>query len=134
MGALVPGEAPYGRDSHHGARKGSKNDMAQSQRLFSPVISKHAAEKKRKGKIEDELYKDGLERQAKKKQAAKESVRHELESAGPVPSSAKKTEDLLMTRFYKDLEDVYQQFEIDDKAEISEVTMTEVMLLMGFVR
>ena len=102
--------------------------------MFSPVISKHAAEKKRSGKIEDELYKDGLERQAKKKRAAKESVRHELESAGPMPSSAKKTEDLLLSRFYSDLKDVYEQFEIDDKAEISEVTMTEVMLLMGFVR
>ena len=29
---------------------------------------------------------------------------------------------------------MYQQFEIDDKQEISEVTMTEIMLLMGFVQ
>ena len=47
--------------------------------------------------------------------------------------TSQKTKNMLLTRFEKDLEEVYQQFEIDDKQEISEVTMTEIMLLMGFV-
>ena len=47
--------------------------------------------------------------------------------------ASQKTKNMLLTRFEKDLEEVYQQFEIDDKQEISEVTMTEIMLLMGFV-
>jgi len=97
MGTLMPGEAPNGKENR-GGKKGAKINMASSQRLFSPVISRHAAEKKRTGKVEDELYKDGLERQEKKKRAAKESVRHELESAGPIPNSAKMTEDLLLSR------------------------------------
>lgn len=37
-------------------------------------------------------------------------------------------------RFARDLEEVYLQFEVDDEKEISEVTMTEIMILMGFVK
>ena len=56
----------YGKEG--GLKKGKdKNPFSQSQRLFSPLISKKAANKKREGKVEDELYKDGLERAAKRR-------------------------------------------------------------------
>lgn len=38
-----------------------------------------------------------------------------------------------MKRFEKDLYEVLRQFEIDEDTPIAEVTMTEIMVHMGFV-
>lgn len=72
-----------------------------------------------------------------KRQAAEiAAVKKEKEEAGKTATAvtAQTTNNLLLSRFERDLDEVYQQFEIDDKQEISEVTMTEIMLLMGFVQ
>ena len=42
--------------------------------------------------------------------------------------------ELLMKRFEKDLYEVLRQFEIDEDTPIAEVTMTEIMVHMGFVQ
>ena len=91
---------------------------------------------KGKGKVEDELYNDGKQRQLKRQRAEIEAVKREINENSQKANdmTSQKTKNMLLTRFEKDLEEVYQQFEIDDKQEISEVTMTEIMLLMGFVQ
>ena len=45
-----------------GSPKASSLGMSRSQRLFSPAISKKAANIKRTGRVEEELYKDGFDR------------------------------------------------------------------------
>jgi len=49
-------------------------------------------------------------------------------------AGAKSSSDLLMKRFQKDLQEVLEQFECSLDSRISEVTMTQIMALMGFIQ
>ena len=47
--------------------------------------------------------------------------------------SKKSSSDLLMKRFHKDLFEVLRQFEIDEDTKISEVTVSRIMVNLGFI-
>lgn len=103
--------------------------------MFSPAISKRSEQIKRAGKVEDELYKDGINRKLKRQQAEIEAIKKEKAESKQVTSQSKAQQNkLLLEKFERDLEEVYQQFEIQDSSEISATTLTEIAILMGFVQ
>ena len=103
--------------------------------MFSPAISKRSEQIKRAGKVEDELYKDGINRKLKRQQAEIEAIKKEKAESKQVTSQSKVQQNkLLLEKFERDLEEVYQQFEIQDSSEISATTLTEIAILMGFVQ
>lgn len=129
-------ESPYkGQKPGAGSPKANSMNKAASQRLFSPAISKRSENIKRAGKVEDELYKDGIERKLKRQQAEIEAIKKEKTETKQLTNQSKVQQNkLLLEKFERDLEEVYQQFEIQDSSEISATTLTEIAILMGFVQ
>ena len=109
---------------------------------YHPQISKgtqQILQAKRQGNVADSLYEDANRRKVEgKKLKPHRKIETESDAASQMlsprkPDKANSTE-LLMRRFETDLYEVLRQFEIDEDTPIAEVTMTEIMVHMGFVQ